>query len=240
MMQRIIRDYFAAFHWRKLREACKDGGWLFLYFLFLLPVIWGVFDTAESAITYFCVAVPLMFCLFAAKLHPMVLPKLMYLCPISKENRKRYIKNYCYFCMIVPIVLGALGAIGLVVSGIYDWVWAGTVILNVTLFSVFLGSGIGSGVSEEGKGAILNNLKAEVVFTSARAVIEICMVLLVLINGLLFCLVSWEHWGLAWVKWIFLGMILLVELPLTIAYLRYFSEAVERAVYYEKNYVNNK
>ena len=58
-----------------------------------------------------------MFAVFAALLHPVTMPKIMFLCPLSREQRREYIWKAWLFKIAVPIIMAVflmnvLGACG--------------------------------------------------------------------------------------------------------------------------------
>ncbi len=238
MIAWAIKDYFGGFRWGRIKEAYKGGGWWTPIFLMtVLPAATRFFETQKSTLAYVLVYGPILFCLFAAPLHSIMLPKLMYLCPMSRENRRKYIVASTVIRIGVPMLLGVLGAGILLARGICDWICEVGVLLNIISFSLMLGSGTnhnGFGkMSEEGQ-RVMN-------FDTRAGVWESFGLMLALLLGMAYPFVlAWDTPVPQWVKWLFLGFQLLAQLPITIKYMGFWKPSVEGAVYYENGYMEQR
>ena len=238
MTMRMIQDYFKAFRWKKIVESYKQGGWwIFIYWLFVWPAIFHLYELAEDALTFFMIGLPIVFAMFAAPLHSLTLPKLMYLCPMSRQERRSYIVRASYIRMLCPSILGLLGIVVLMLTGLCDVLCAVGILLNCVSFSVLLGTE----VSKCGYGCINEKGQRTLDMESRRGITEGILMILGFGMGLFyFCILRWEtSVGLA-VKWLALGITLLVQLPVTIRYMKYWKEAVEYAEWYEGSLKANK
>ena len=74
----------------EVRNLFKNGKWmLYVYFLTLVPY-WFAEDKA-MVVRYFALMVPILLSMLARDLHPMRITKPFVLCPLSEEERVRYI-----------------------------------------------------------------------------------------------------------------------------------------------------
>lgn len=231
MTKRIVRDYFTAFRWSRIKETyAKEQWWLFLYLLIILPLICQFYDTKESTLAYWMVYIPFFFAMFAAPLHPPVLPKMLYLCPMSREMRREYIVKSCYIRVCIPIVIGIVGVAILLWQGICDWICGAGILLNLVLFATMMGSG----VNAKGYGKKLENGQRVMNMDTAQGIYEaISLILAYLVSMLYAFLLATDANAMQWVKWVLIGATLLIQLPVTLKYLSYWQESVENSIYYE-------
>ena len=143
MTKRVLRDYFAAFRWQKIKESQKKGAWWTgIYFLSMCPALLQAFDNLASILLYYLIAIPLVFAMYVPTIHNMRLPKIMYLCPLNMEQRREYIIKSCAVRIIASLLINIIGVIILLACGICDWLMAISIFLNLALLSVEIGSGI--------------------------------------------------------------------------------------------------
>ncbi|MBO5337104.1 MAG: hypothetical protein J6A94_08275 [Lachnospiraceae bacterium] len=80
--------------------------WIFFYMLFLLPVnILEVQDGKHLAL-YYLKMLPLMFMILNNALVLLTMPKRMFLCPMNKQQRKKYVLNLFWIKVLVPVLVG--------------------------------------------------------------------------------------------------------------------------------------
>lgn len=230
MMRQVIRDYFTAFRWQKIKETYKyNNWWLFIYSLTFLPM--GA-QTKESALTYLLILIPFLFCMFSASLHPMFLPKIMYLCPMSTSTRREYVVKSGFFQISVSVAVGTLGVLGLLICGISDWISGAGIWLNHAIFSVFLGSG----ANPRGYGKISETGQRVVDMDSKQGILEFFNILIaILLSTAYIFMLSWDTSPAWWVKWIFIGISIFIQLPFTLNYLKYWPKTVDEIMLYENS-----
>lgn len=233
MLKNIICDYIDGFRWSRIRQVYQKGGWYtYLYFITVFPVFTGFYEKAEEAVTYYLVMMPILFCMFASPMHPMAMPKIMYLCPLDRHKRYQYISWSGYLHIIVPFLLGLLGILGLAVLGKTDFLSASGILINVTLMSVFC-----CGINRKGFGDSTPDGKRCFNMNSGWGVCETAGIMITMISdycysALLCCYHPVYHWAI----WILLCFGILVQVPLAICYLKGWQGAVERALDYETAY----
>lgn len=229
MWKRVMRDYFAAFRWEKIKKAAKGGDWwMYPYFALVLPAGLQIFHNTKSAMTYFLVMLPILFGLFVLSIYPAVLPKIMYLCPMSKHARRDYLEK----SRVVRIAIASgisLISIGIVILlGITEWYYLAAIFSNHFLFALTMSSII----NKNGYGTLDVNGKRVVDWDSKAGILEGCMLLIVLITAFIQTDVVWENTSL-------LGGVLLwiipaaLELPIVVWFCKQWPENVERALCYE-------
>ena len=231
MWRWVIRDYFVAFRWGKIKDWLKDGEWFWMfYFLSAVPYIFGFLDKNEYIVIYYIMMIPAGYCLISEGLRENMLPKLFYLGPMGKEERKAYVERKFVFAMIVPTILGGIFAILLwafshchPLTAIMYWV--NVVILGI-LTSSFMGKRkvkipkADSPLKEtvNAGGAVLTGNMVVTLFT-------------ILGMGMMLCTeVSIE----SWCKWVFVSIAVFVQIPLLIKYLSGWNKAMENVVGYAK------
>lgn len=226
MMKNIIREYFAAFRWTRIKESYYGSNWwFFIYMLMIVPTIFlggEVFETGKSALAFYSLILPVMFHLFAVPLHPFTLPKMMYLCPMTKQERRKYLEKSYVVKILFSLLIALLGETILLVMGNYDAFMTG-ITFGLTVLLIFATSlqtrAVGNGADwSKSKDrwetvTLIFFLLQAVVLASEVATKEIC---------------SQTE------KIVYLGILLFIDLPLTLKILSFWNETVERMMYYEK------
>lgn len=114
MTNDIIQDYFAMFRIGNLRKnnLANKLSFFSLYFIGM-TLCWPFL--AHTQISWrviavqFAVFVPIVFSYFSVLAHPIRLPKMMYLCPMQPDERRKYIYGSYYFRIGVHMLPGVLG-----------------------------------------------------------------------------------------------------------------------------------
>ncbi len=236
MRKRIIQDYFEAFRWSKSKEAYKKGSWYtFFCFLFIVPVNSKFYENERKALAYLCIVIPIMFCMFSSTLHPMRLPKVMFLCPMQESERREYIVQSCWLRMSIHILIGVLGGVILLLNGICDPVCIGGSLFNIVVLAFFL-----SGINANGYGRINENNVRAFDMDSAPGILEMAQILVTIISSIGYSvMLCWDTPVAWWVKAIFVGIALLIQLPLLLHYTKYWKYSIEKAMSYESSYLDS-
>lgn len=123
MIKKLLQEYFAAFRWGRIKE-CYQGNnwWFFLYSVTFLPFsLLGNFSRSPKNIgAYFLLMLPLLFHLFSLPLHPIRLPKIMCLCPMTEEERRGYLKRTLEIKIGISLLIELLAAAVLALLGRYS------------------------------------------------------------------------------------------------------------------------
>lgn len=230
MWKRVIRDYFAAFRWEKLKAGAKVGNWwMFVNFLFVLPVIWKIYEREGAWLQYYLVAMPFLFSLFVISAYPAVLPKMMYLCPMSPAERKEYMNKSRIVRIVIPMCLSLIGVGGLQMLGIGHWMLGLAFLANQLQFSIVAASII----NQNGYGALDANGKRVVDMDSKGGILMGGILVIALITSSIHAGFAWDS-TIPWWGWLLLiGIPTAMELPIVIWFCRHWPEAVEKALIYE-------
>ena len=107
MDSRALKDYFRAFGFKEL--VTGDSALMYIYLL-TVPMfssdMLGSADTVHAAISiYYCGMIPWILGLIGMRLSPIGLPKVMFLCPMSKERRENYVRTRLWVRFFVPLFL---------------------------------------------------------------------------------------------------------------------------------------
>lgn len=220
-----IQDYLEDLRWWKNKEKNKSGSLWMIYFLVVLPLIMQVFESADTALSYFCIMIPIFVCIGAQSLQRNLLPKMMYLCPTSQEMRKSYIEKVCLIRIAAPFGVGVVGVTILFCFGICDGITGIGIMLNMAALSISVG--VGLFIKSSGK-----VIKGEIPRPDA-GLLEIFILFATMITGLLCA--SWMSGitTMPWLKWSFVVGEILLLVPLVVSYWKRWPEAVERALKYE-------
>lgn len=234
MWKWVVRDYFAAFRWEKSKEWLKNsnGWWLILYFGFLFPVCFNMWSSDKLFGVYFVMVLPIMFSAFSTAVHPMGLPKVMYLCPMEREIRREYIAKSYLFRMLVVVLLEVLVVTLLMLLGMADIVTACVIVAN-SIFWAIANSGLGHQWVD-----MLTRERLKSVTPYALGNLATGLLMLSAFSQLgLVCVICWDNPVAWWVKWIFVAVALVIQLPLAIKLLQNWDIAINRAASYEASYL---
>ena len=233
MIKNVICDYIRGFSLSRVRQAYQHGGYFFIaYAMTAMPLVCGFFEDAESVITYYMVMFPALFCLYAAPLHPFIMPKVMYLCPMDRQERHRYIEWSGYLHIIVPFILGVAGVLILLILNLTDVVCACGLLLNMLILPIWC-----CGMNSNGFGEISENGKRHFNINTGTGIRETVGIFVTILSEFAYCcILRWHEHVPLLVKCVWLGVGVFFQLPLTIRYLKGWNEAVERAASYETAY----
>lgn len=233
MLRNIICDYLNGFRWSRIKQVYHNGGWwMYLYFFVFFPGLADFYKNAECAVIYYFIMFPVIFCMFASPLHPLGMPKVMYLCPMDRKQRRLYIKWTGYLHIAAVFLIGILGVLGLVIFIKIDWLCICGIMLNVILMSIFC-----CGINPKGFGSTAANGKRYMATNTKWGICETVGMIATMLSELYYCYVlRWNGTESTWVKLIALGFGVLVQLPLAMHYLKGWQGAVERALDYETAY----
>lgn len=232
MTQRVIMDYFAAFRWQKIKETLKNNGWWwYVYFFTCLPLVLGAYREFEFAVVYYLLGFPMIFTMFLSVHQSMRLPKIMYLCPMSKEERKSYIINSFIVRITVPIVANILCIVLLILCGFCNPITALGIFISNVIFSVVYCSGI----NVNGYGRMTEKGDRVIDIDTREHFLEAGMLLVhALIFAFSYGMITEGFADLPVDKILSIGLPLVIELPIAIAYFRHWNDAVNRTMTYER------
>ncbi|MBE5882452.1 MAG: hypothetical protein E7289_09130 [Lachnospiraceae bacterium] len=106
MNSRAIKDYFRAFKVKELIVAETIIIYIYLLvgpFYFLRPEDGDVVNAALWI--YYCGAAPLLLGMTGMRLNPVGMPKLMFLCPMSRKQREDYVRTRFWARFAMPALM---------------------------------------------------------------------------------------------------------------------------------------
>lgn len=234
MTKKIIREYFEAFRWERLKAIYKNWRWWpYLYMLFVFPSIAHVYENRNGMLIFYLIMVPFLYCVLSASLHGMILPKIMYLCPMGWDKRKEYITKTCIFRTMIPIMIGLLCTVALVLTGACDGILGVAIFLNQAIASVIYGFA----PTVKGYGTNWKNGRREIDWNTQQGILEGVVTAIAIIISIFSAVLVAENSPLIhWIKWGCLVAVIFVELPLTIIDLKLGAKNMQQLLYYEGRY----
>jgi len=131
MLRQIISDYHTVKKEAFIRALKKQGAWIFNM------IIYGIVFPLSNSSIYSNPFLPIFFIcfgvtIFYAEMYPNILPKMLYLCPLDRNQKKSYLYQAYWFKVCVSILFD-MGVI-LIVSFIYHLSWL--IALSMLLFHI--------------------------------------------------------------------------------------------------------
>lgn len=218
-MKNIVRDYFRAIKISRLgRET--NGLFLLSYFI-VMPVLIGVTGNVnfrrEYMIAFTGILLPMALCCLDILLRSPGLDKMMYLCPMSREERKKYIYGMYRFGVAVRMLVSLMGVCIIIPFSCCGLFSAVQILLNDFLIAVMTaseGSGENDGTNKEIQQQIL-------------------IIALAFISNIIETAIVADELPDFWVKLALFGIFVIVQLPMSLKYVRYQKQKLDDAVCYE-------
>lgn len=220
MWKSIAGDYYRAYTWRGIREMWKTNTLSLVGMIYPLIVL---FQTASSdeKIAFLIVHLSMMYILYSIYMHPVRLRKMMYLCPMESDRRRRYIRCSYYFGITVRMVVAAIGTGILMALYHCDVIAITEILLNDLAMSLLIPSGK---KPEDGYGAFPKEM--------------VCMSFMIgtsMLCNLISALVIADGEPHRTLEIVIFACIVLIQGPLVFRYRKYVRSELEGAVYYENN-----
>jgi len=223
MAKYIIRDFFSAFRINNLKQNKVLFTWVYLtvYIICISTFAnrgWSDRQIAwRNIIAENALFLPIVFSLCSVMAHPVQLAKMMYLCPMSPEERRTYIYVSYYFRIGMHMLVSIAGLCIVAAYTYCDVVSMIQILLNDALVAT-----------------MLNHRQQTGDRGSAMVVGEILFLTALLSNAVQFCIVC-DLTPDSWIQWVLFFLFCLVQLPLEIRYVKYIRRELRRAVYYENS-----
>lgn len=226
MFQKAVRNYLAGFRRESVRKSYGNGELFEFVYFCVLPILLDGNRKKENILFYILIILPVLFCRFAEPMHPMALPKIMYLCPLSEEERRSFVRASGLLHLAVPVMLEMVSLAILGKLGLVDWISAEGILLGITMLSVWC-----CGMSRR---------KAErykIIFdvATAEGVQKMLGVMWGILTIVVFvCMQCWDFPVNIRTKCIWLGAAAVLQIPLVIGRRSVWKKTVEEAAFYEK------
>lgn len=216
----IVKDYFGAYKMSRLKERKTDGLFFLAYFI-ALPIWIGVSGNVnfrrEYVVGFAGILLPMgLLCLDVMFRSPR-LDKMMYLCPMGKEERRQYIYSMYYFGVAIRMLISLIGVCIIIPFTHCDLFSAVMILLNDFLIAIL----VSSEKNEEG-----DTVNKEIAF-------QIGMIASALISNIVETAVVADELPEFIVKLVLFGVFVIMQFPMAVKYGRYIKQRLNDAVYYE-------
>ncbi len=213
---RVINDFFEGFFKRDIKKIDGATWWLIAYFGLVFPALFNYFDTTRSAIIYFMIATPAAVAFVLTNSYKIIVPKVLFLCPMDENMRREYIEKSCIVRIVFEMVLAAFGVLVLIGCGFCNVAYGIGIMLNAAVLASLV-FGINNGVGE------------------IRAIFN--MVITAISEMYYVAVLSWggEHKQVFF--WIFIVAWLIIQAPLAIKDLLLWNKVIDNAADYERSYI---
>ncbi len=228
MRKWIIRDYIQGFRWENIKKYITANGiFTIIYIGFILPSIWGMFEKPQGILGYAPICLGAMFTVVSGLTHSMVLSKQMYMCPIDRGTRRKYIKKAAIFRILFTTGVNVVIYLALILTGVISTFGGCVMMLNSLILSMAMcGYGRRDRALQDDKWG--KNHKSGLVcggfiifFSLIVSFLEACYIA---------SDVADRDW---WDELIFLIVIVVIEVPLTIKNMTYWYKEIDMATEYE-------
>lgn len=137
----IIKDYFRAFRPGAVKEAWKsDSRSLTLMWCLLMGQMAALYLNRflDDLVIMLAVLLPMIFAVLSGEVHPVRLKKMMYLAPMSKSERRRFIRDSYLFRVAASIVVSGIGVVILTQISRCDVLSIAEILISDFAVSIFL------------------------------------------------------------------------------------------------------
>lgn len=218
MMKELIANYVRAYHWNSYKKQWETNfSTNFVVFWVFCTFHGAMHARADLPAGHYIVAAALFlsmgFVLVSGQCHPVKLGKMMYLCPMDADRRRAYIYSSYFFRVVLHVVVIAVSTMILIPFSYCDVVSAVEILLNGLVISVLIPPGKEENVNLR-RGIMLavalvsNVFQAGIILDDKPDVIP---------------------------KLIIFGLLLFVQLPLSVSYHQWVKEQLKAAINYEEN-----
>lgn len=221
-MKNIIRDYFYTYRISRLKGGERAVLPLLAYFI-AMPVFTGVSVNVNFRWEYVAVSTGILLPMGLSLLDMIIrspgLDKILYLCPMSREERKKYIYSLYGFGVGIRMLFSLTG-LGVIMLFFHcDAFSAIQILLNDFLMAILISSG---GSRENG-------------LWSKEQLLQIWIIALSLISNIIETgVVADEMTDMdIIVKLVLLGIFIIIQLPMAVKHGKYVKQELDDAVYYE-------
>lgn len=219
-MKNIVRDYFRAIKISRLKGRETNGLFLLSYFI-VMPVLIGVSGNVnfrrEYMMAFIGILLPMALCCLDTLFRSPGLDKMMYLCPMSREERKKYIYGMYCFGVAVRMLVSLMGICIIIPFSHCDLFSAVQILLNDFLIAVMTAS---EGSREN------DRMNREI----QR---QILIIALAFISNIIETAIVADELPDFWVKLALFGIFAIVQLPMALKHGRYQKQKLDDAVCYE-------
>lgn len=221
-MENIMRDYFGAYKISRLKGRKTDGAFLLSYFI-AMPVVIGVSGNVnfrwEYIAAFIGIFLPMGLSCMDVLLRSPGLDKMLYLCPMTRDERKKHIWGIYYFGLGIHMLVALVGVGFIIPFSHCDIFSVIQILLNDFLIAVL----VSSERNEESNQ------------TNKEQLLQIWLIATALISNIIETAVVTDEMADAdiIVKLVLFGIFVVIQLPMAIKYGRYVKQRLNDAVDYE-------
>ncbi len=234
-MKRVIRDYFSAFRIHNIKERYGGGNfanWFpLVYPLVIMPILAGERSAAEPVtyIQHYGVTLIFLYSLFAAPLHPVVLPKLLYLCPMDASERRVYVRQAYVLKIGIGMAMSILGTVLLVIFAGLSITYGAVFVLSATATIICSANMDGRNVQK------CAETQRSVYIYSGKDGWEIAALIISMVSGYFMILgVQWQEDFSNMGGILITAVLIAIELPFVVMTLKRSRQIIDAAVNYER------
>ncbi len=228
MRKWIIRAYIQGFRWENIKSFLTANGiFTIIYIGFIFPSICGMFEKPQGILGYAPICLGAAFTVVSGLTHSMVLSKQMYMCPIDRATRRKYIKMAAIFRILFTTGVNVVIYLALILTGVISTFGGYVMMLNSLILSMAMcGYGRRDRALQDEKWG--KNHKSGIVCGGFAILFSL------IVSFLETCYIASDVADRVW--WdelIFLIVIVVIEVPLTIKNMTYWNKEIDMATEYE-------
>lgn len=223
MIKNLISDYLRVYNWDSFKAQWEGDFsasfiiiWVFLTYCGALHAKGNL--PIDYYIVFFALYLPMCFTFFSGQMHSVKLEKMMYLCPMDPHQRREYIYSSYYFRVILHMVIIVIGTIILIPFSYCDVISTAEILINGLVISGFIPFG--------------RNIREE---TEMPDVQKGIMTAVAIISNVFQVGIILDDKPDIMLKTVIFGILLLVQLPLSIQYYKWVGKELRAAVNYQEN-----
>ena len=227
MTEHIIWDFFEDFKKNCYKEIKSNFTFIFLYImcLGLYKAINGIRNKEFGwldALIFCAVFLPMLFSYLSIYMHPLRPTKIMYLCPMHPEERKKYIYGTYFFRIGFQMLIAILGICISVLYSYCDIFSAIQILLNHFMAAIIIVP-VGETDSRNNSINVKGRISREIIIITA------------LISNLIQYGIIMDSYPDMLLKLILFIVFCLIQVPLGITYGKYIGKELQTAIYYERS-----
>lgn len=222
----ILKDYFRVYKWNNFKALWKteDKAPFFVMYWMLFAMMGGIFAgddfSGRDILMLVVMYVPMLLISYSTVIHPVRLSKMMYLCPMDAAVRKKYIYYSYYFRVALHMGIAVISVALLACFTYCDILSCLEIILCDMAISLLIPT---AQKADTNDWSFIKETWYKVFITAITIILN--MVQLVVVS---------EGNPDMEIKLLVLGVLLLIQLPLSVKYYcKYVQNALRNAVFYE-------
>lgn len=223
MFHKVVQDYIHAFRWSRMKQSYPL--WAIIYWLLFLPMLsgWEQRDSVGKVMEYWLIAVPILFGFASARLFPVSIRKIMFLCPMDDVERKQYLMMGYYLKVAVTCVVELVALFLSVLLQLYT-IWRAA-----ALFFLFLMMMLCVNLETEGLTADTEFVKGTWLINGVAKIVGMLMIVLVAVM----IKIEADPGHAIVAVWAVVFVALFVYFLITLRAMRDFQETFEVAIHFE-------